>query len=1064
MNFIADLHIHSPYSRATSKASNLAGLFAWAKVKGIHLIGTGDFTHPGWFQELQEYLEPAEPGLFRLKNTRVPPALDQANPEDIDVRFVLTAEISSIYKRHDRVRKVHNILFAPDFASVKRMNQRLAAIGNIESDGRPILGLDSRDLLEIQLEEIPDGFLVPAHIWTPWFSLFGSKSGFDSIEECYGDLTPHIFALETGLSSDPDMNRLISALDSYTLISNSDCHSPSKLGREVNIFDCAFDFYSMKEALKNPQMGFSGTVEFFPEEGKYHLDGHRKCNVSLSPEETKNLNNICPVCGKPLTVGVSHRVMDLADRTVPIYPENAPTFQSLIPLQEVIGEILGRGPATKGVMAQYQKTIKKFGSEFNLYFHAPAEEIKSLSPLLAEAVSRMRNNQVIRQAGFDGQFGVIHVFEPGELDRLSGQARLFDDKKSLAKNKKKTTSRKPSATQPFTSQAEARDTGPNPEQQQAITSTHNRILVSAGPGTGKTFTLVSRIVHLVQKRKINPENIAAITFTNRAADEVQERLLNEAGEVSRKIFVGTFHRFCLSYLEKMEPGLMVVGQEERELILKKILAESSSRKTKEVSRQITEFLLNQSDEPTENIHFYLNELKQLKAIDIEAIIPFFVRQLSEDQLLLDTLSNQVRYLFVDEFQDVNSAQFQLVELLGQTAEIFAIGDPNQAIYGFRGSDLHFFLQFAASKDCQCLALTRNYRSATSIIDASTALISHNRTKNKAYLEGQTKLKGEISFFAAQGTKAEAEHVVKEIESILGGISSFSINSGRASGEQTSHSFSDIAILHRLGRQADDLAEALERRGIPFQLVGGRPFFMDRNIRGLYYWISAAAKKAGFAENLSLCWELPGIGESTLSLLEKNIAIDSKNFLKDALHITLPARAARIIKQLEEALTCFRTQCQDDLIQALSPVFKFFNIDPSCENAQRFIKLAGTFGSLEAFAIHLQENAKATIFDERAEAVSLMTLHGSKGLEFPVVFICGMDQGILPCQSPGCEEEEERRLLYVGMTRAKEKLFLSTSGAQKSSRFLEEIPATLIKTIKQEKMKRKKPSARQLKLF
>lgn len=437
MNFIADLHIHSAYSRATSKASNLAGLYAWARAKGINLVGTGDFTHPVWIQELKENLIPSEHGFFKLKNKNVPPALPHLSPEEGTTRFILTAEISSIYKRHGQVHKVHNILFAPDFKSVEKINHRLADIGNIESDGRPILGLDSRDLLEIVLEEAPDGFLVPAHIWTPWFSLFGSKSGFNSIEECFGDLTEHIFALETGLSSDPDMNRLVSALDRYTLISNSDCHSPSKLGREVNLFNTDFDFYSMKEALEDPLKGFKGTVEFFPEEGKYHLDGHRKCNVNLEPSQTRELNGICPVCGKPVTVGVSHRVMELADRDEPFYPKGNPGFKSLIPLQEILSEIIGIGPNTKGVLSQYQKLINTFGSEFTLLLDTPEEDIKQSSPILAEAIKRIRNNQVIRKSGFDGEFGTIHVFEPGEQSSLVGQASLFLENPAKRKPQKR---------------------------------------------------------------------------------------------------------------------------------------------------------------------------------------------------------------------------------------------------------------------------------------------------------------------------------------------------------------------------------------------------------------------------------------------------------------------------------------------------------------------------------------------------------------------------------------------------------------------------------------------------
>jgi len=419
MDFIADLHIHSPYSRATSKDSSLAGLFAWARIKGIQVIGSGDFTHPGWSRRLKEELVPAEAGFFRLRNEDLRLILPARSQFAAPVRFMLSAEISCIYKRHGAVRKVHNLVYVPDFASAERVNARLAKIGNILSDGRPILGLDSRDLLEIVLEEAPEGFLVPAHIWTPWFSLFGSKSGFNRIEECFGDLTPHVFALETGLSSDPDMNRLISALDRFTLISNSDCHSPSRLGREANLFATGFDYFSLREALKsNSREVFRGTVEFFPEEGKYHLDGHRACGVRFKPEETREAENLCPLCKKPLTVGVLHRVMKLADRQEPLYSATAPIFHSLIPLAEVLGGILGAGPASKAVTKTYGLVIDHFGSEFGALLHASAEEIREFSPLLAEAIRRMREGQVIRQEGYDGEFGTIRLFEESELRQL----------------------------------------------------------------------------------------------------------------------------------------------------------------------------------------------------------------------------------------------------------------------------------------------------------------------------------------------------------------------------------------------------------------------------------------------------------------------------------------------------------------------------------------------------------------------------------------------------------------------------------------------------------------------
>jgi len=418
MEYVADLHVHSPFSRATSRECDPAGLAAWARVKGIHVVGTGDFTHPGWLRLLRETLAPAEPGFFRLREETVPSSLPGVIPASTPVRFILSAEVSCIYKRHGAVRKVHNLVYVPDFASAERLAARLAGIGNIESDGRPILGLDSRDLLEMVLEAAPEGFLVPAHIWTPWFSLFGSRSGFDAVEECFGDLTPHVFALETGLSSDPDMNRMISALDRFTLISNSDCHSPSRLGREANLFATGFDFFSLRDALKgNRRDTFRGTVEFFPEEGKYHLDGHLACAVCLEPEETRRLDGRCPACGRPLTVGVLHRVMELADRDRPCHPPDAPGVFSLVPLAEVLGEILGVGPGSREVLRHYARLVARFGSEFGLLLHALPEEIQEVSPLVAEAVTRIRAGRVIRQGGYDGKFGTIRVFGEGEVVR-----------------------------------------------------------------------------------------------------------------------------------------------------------------------------------------------------------------------------------------------------------------------------------------------------------------------------------------------------------------------------------------------------------------------------------------------------------------------------------------------------------------------------------------------------------------------------------------------------------------------------------------------------------------------
>lgn len=427
MRFHADLHVHSRYSRATSRDLDLEHLFLWGARKGLAVVGTGDFTHPAWRAELKEKLTPAEPGLFRLAGdierdvARTLPRACTMTP-----RFMLTVEISTIYKRGDRTRKVHHLLYAPDFATADRIADALGRIGNITSDGRPILGLDSRELLELTLSAGPGAYLVPAHIWTPWFSALGSQSGFDSIAQCYGDLTRHIFAVETGLSSDPGMNRRVSQLDGYRLVSNSDAHSPGKLAREATTFDTDLDYFAIRRALETGE-GYAGTVEFFPEEGKYHLDGHRQCRVRWTPAETLAHGGRCAVCGQGVTVGVLHRVNTLADRDEREANGMADAGAvSLVPLPEVLGELVGCGPASKRVANHYERLLETLGSELSILETVPVEDInRQVSPLLGEAVSRLRNGAVLRQSGYDGEYGVIRLFDPDELKNMPAEARAL---------------------------------------------------------------------------------------------------------------------------------------------------------------------------------------------------------------------------------------------------------------------------------------------------------------------------------------------------------------------------------------------------------------------------------------------------------------------------------------------------------------------------------------------------------------------------------------------------------------------------------------------------------------
>ena len=399
--YIADLHIHSRYSRATSRECTPEYLDMWARRKGIDLLGTGDFTHPAWRSELEEKLTPAEEGLYQLKEELQLKdyILGKTSP-----RFVISGEISSIYKKNGRVRKVHNVILLPGLADAKRLSEKLETIGNIHSDGRPILGLDSRDLLEITLEICPRAIFVPAHIWTPHFSMFGAFSGFDTIEECFEDLTPHIHAIETGLSSDPPMNWRLSALDHLQMISNSDAHSPGKLGREANLLDIEMSYDGLYEAIQRGK-GLAGTIEFFPEEGKYHFDGHRKCHLCLSPREAEKYGGECPVCHKKLTLGVSHRIQQLADREEGYKRADGRPFESLVPLPEVIAASTGYSAASMKVQKKYEDMVKSLGPEFDILRLISPEDIKRKAGyFVAEGIWRLRQVKVQRFPGFDGEY------------------------------------------------------------------------------------------------------------------------------------------------------------------------------------------------------------------------------------------------------------------------------------------------------------------------------------------------------------------------------------------------------------------------------------------------------------------------------------------------------------------------------------------------------------------------------------------------------------------------------------------------------------------------------------
>ena len=889
MIYFADLHIHSKYSRATSKECNLVDLAKWAAYKGIFVLGTGDFTHPEWSREIREMLEDAEDGLLRLKPEHVPKM--ETFPRGFgpgDVRFLLNVEISSIYKRAGATRKVHNLIFMPDIQTMEEFNARLDRIGNIKSDGRPILGLDSRDLLEIALDVTPESFLIPAHIWTPWFSLFGSRSGFDTVEECFSDLSDYIFAMETGLSSDPEMNYRVSFLDRYTLISNSDTHSPWNLGREACIFagdpgyqkirdairDGARDVTTVEGAdsplssirlnslapenaslsMRGPQVAdipvrsgignrFVGTIEFFPEEGKYHYDGHRNCRMRLDPEETNQLGGICPVCGKPVTVGVMNRVLALGDKPSGRVPDGAAPFWRMIPLAEIVSQALGVGPQSKKVKGLHMELMSKLGPELMILWALPLEEIARHAPaIVVEGVSRVREGKLQFHAGFDGEYGKVELFTPGERDRFEGQQSLVPlgggpgKKTRKSKSFKRATGKKKQASEARKS-AESRTVELNEDQVRAVSEYDRPVLVKAGPGTGKTGTLTHRVASLITQGKAQPDQVTAVTFTRKAAEEMGERLESMlSSEEAPKCWVGTFHQLGTRIIDHFRhegtfESRETILQEDEALTLFREALKSAGLKvhpSRAASLLNRISLLKQSlVEPDGHIEdeeiatayqAYEKGLQEAGAFDLDDLLKVPVRLLRQDDAVTQRIRETwTRHLLVDELQDVNRAQYEMIQLLadGEGKGLFAIGDPDQAIYGFRGADREFFLRFREDyPSVEEISLSRNYRSLGSILRASESVLE--ASSETTGLEAQRSGDNPVRLVRLPNAATEGMFITRTIDSMLGGSTFFSFDSGRVTGPDDKLGFGDFAVLYRLNAVGDMLGGCIPgfRHSIP----------------------------------------------------------------------------------------------------------------------------------------------------------------------------------------------------------------------------------------------------------
>ncbi len=1059
--FRADLHIHSRYSRATSRKLTPLNLIAWAAVKGLDVLGSGDFTHARWREELKETLVYDEPsGLYRLREgldiSRELP--EYTLPESASqVRFMLQGEISSIYKRGGKVRKIHNLVFMPDFEAAEAFCERLSRVGNLESDGRPILGLDSRDLLEMVLEAAPNAFLIPAHIWTPWFSLFGSKSGFDSLEECYGDLASEVFALETGLSSDPEMNRLWSHLDAYRLISNSDAHSGENLGREANLFTGEMSYQGIVEAMKNraENTRFLGTLEFFPEEGKYHLDGHRKCDISMEPEETRQLNGLCPVCGKPVTVGVLHRVVELADRKEAARPEGE-TSLHLIPLPELLGEILGVGAKSKKVGLLHAKAIARLGSELEILHSLPEDELERFLPPLAEGVARMRRGEVFRLGGFDGEYGVVRVFteqeqremvcgtslapgkvRPSQVSLVAAgtedQAGPEPERRMLQRSsaagellrKRLEDARAAGVSEAFCDAgADDADAGaqlrPNPEQRAAIEAGPGPLLVLAGPGTGKTRTLVLRVEELIRKGE-SPRNILAVTFTRKAAAEMDARLALALEGIAASPRTDTLHALAFELWHKTHDEAPTLLSEEA---ARRVFEEANGQEAPQLIREAWERLAlarERRESVPEALQAFQDRYAQQKTgwnlADYTDLLEFWLEQAQSG--LYTSPWTQV---LVDEIQDLSPLQLALIRTLlpPDGKGFFGIGDPDQSIYGFRGA-LGGIREYLAEAwpDLHTVVLRENYRSPGIILQAASAVLGEASACGE--LIPAHDVPGRIHLFDAPNAEGEAAWIAGQVSALIG-MGSHSLADAEVARSRSllgagELAPGDIAILVRLRSLAQPLKKALARYGIPVSAPESEAFWADARVALL---LRAAGRMLGIADGLD--------GEEPLC--------PDKVFARGPLGLSSYLAATPPFDMLFWRSAAFK---------ALSKAY------------ERYGGWAGLINW-----VHLQTDLE--LVRSRSEQVQIMSLHAAKGLEFRAVFLAGVEDGLLPFAGMGMltgssdkdllppDPEEERRLFYVGLTRARQSLFITHAMRRmvfgkeirlKESRFLHTIPAELL---------------------
>lgn len=1189
IDFFADLHIHSRFSRATSKSLTLPSLAAWAQVKGLSVLGTGDFTHPAWLRELKDQLRYDEDtALFTLAPQEKQIAAQVIAHNPAPVYFMLQGEISSVYKHEGKTRKVHNLVFMPHFKAAQKFCNRLAKVGNLNADGRPILGLDSRSLLEMVLETDSNAFLIPAHIWTPWYSLFGSKSGFDSVEECFGDLAGHIFALETGLSSDPAMNRLVSSLDSYRLVSNSDAHSAEKLGREANRFGGRVHYEGILSALRSPQENaetrFLGTIEYFSQEGKYYADGHRRCGVCWLPEETHAHNGACSVCGKAVTVGVLNRVMALADREKPLYPD-ATSAESLVPLVEILAEIFGQGPKTRKVERTYASAVKRFGTELFILRQAHTGELNRFLNPLGEAVDRVRQGAVMVQKGYDGLYGAVQIFtdderrtiirEVGEGARpqrqlvqdlsLLGEMKMFgknaeakniahhsdgqwNDENELAflatpegqkahvVNDKAPSHDKPSAPEkagsqspadgkdgkgvlrgspkqpegsgnvsgddfgntpnhmpgeapanflfsdmndepteeplPFLPLAEEETTPVFPEErlnleQRAAAFVDNRpTLLMAGAGTGKSSTLFARLSHLLRQGAV-PRSLLVVTFTRKAATEMDKQLLGLFGEGTKLPVIDTLYALALDLWHKTHADVPVLLSDEsaRQVFGEANIEEDpKSITTAWESITLSRLLLQPvADEFAAYASRYTAHKSAWNLADYTDLLEFWLEQARSG--IFKPLWDDV---LVDEVQELSPLGRALIAAIVPPSGrgFFGVGDSDQTLYKVPGDEGSVVEAFQKQwPDLQTLSLMTGFRAQKGLWEVGRSILHEESggdgaaillppkeesavlspenddglldgeistapdkqavtTRHASLWQGQANVvavqphDASIHVFKAPTDEAEVQWITDKIAVLLGGITSTPDYEGKPADvflPARVYKAEDIAVLVRSKDLGHEVRRSLSRIGIGVMEPQSDVFWADPRVRIL----------------LQLGCRMLGI-----SLMEHE-------------GTDVPDCPDKILAKGPLAMSAF--------LSTIHPFDVLFWHSKAFRELVRVYDQCGGWAGLMTW-LHLQNDLE--LARPQSAKVQILTLHAAKGLEFPVVFLPCLEEGILPSAGPllsgrldkTVDVEAERRLLYSGVARAREALFMSYAAKRrlrgadvrlKASRFLDHLPESLI---------------------